>query len=170
LKKRIWSLLAAILSALVVLLAVIALVPEKRDLAVQAYALFLAGMVLLWLLGGTRTVRPRGSSFDKALRRREPRVERLPELARFEREVALGVANAFDLHYRLRGRVRDITATRLAARRGIDLERQPEAAQRALAPELWELVRPDRELPGDRFGPGLGLEQLRAVMAGLDRI
>ena len=168
---RFWSLVAAVGAALVVLLAVLALVPEQRDLAVQAYALFLGAMVLLWLLGATRSPeRQRSSSFDEARRRREPRAERLPELARVEREVALGVANAFDLHHRLRTRVRQVTATRLAAHRGIDLDRQPEAAQAVLDPALWELVRPDRELSGDRFGPGLGREQLRAVMHGLDRI
>jgi hypothetical protein len=168
---HVWSLVAAVAAALVVLLAVLALVPEQRDLAVQAYALFLGAMVLLWLLGATRTAnRRRGSSFDEARRPREPRVERLPELARVEREVALGVANAFDLHYRLRPRVRAVAATRLAARRGIDLDRQPEVAQRVLDPALWELLRPDRALPPDRFGPGLGREQLRAVMDGLDRI
>jgi hypothetical protein len=168
---RFWSFVAAVAAALVVLLAVLALVPEQRDLAVQAYALFLGAMVLLWLLGATRTASPSGaSSFDEARRPRLPRVERLPELARVEREVALGVANAFDLHYRLRPRIRAVAATRLAARRGIDLDRQPDAAQGVLDPALWELLRPDRALPPDRFGPGLGRDQLRAVMDGLERI
>jgi hypothetical protein len=172
LPRHFWSVVVAIVAAFVVLLAVLALVPEQRDLAVQAYALFLGGLVLLWLLGGTRTVHPRRreSSFDDARRAREPKVERLPELARVEREVALGVGNAFDLFYRLRPRIRAVAATRLASRRGIDLDRQPEAAQQALTPALWDLVRPDRELPRDRYGPGLPREQLRAVMEGLDRI
>jgi hypothetical protein len=171
LPRRFWSFLVAVAAAFAVLLAVLALVPEQRDLAVQAYALFLGGLVLLWLLGGTRSAHARrASSFDEARRTRPPRIERLPELARVEREVALGVGNAFDLHYRLRAPVRAVAATRLASRRGIDLDRQPEAAQKVLAPALWDLVRPDREPPGDRFGPGLGREQLRAVMDGLDRI
>jgi hypothetical protein len=170
-RGRFWSFAAAFAAALVVLLGVLALVPEQRDLAVQAYALFLGGLVLLWLLGGTRSGRPRrASSFDEARRKHEPRVERLPELARVEREVALGVGNAFDLHYRLRPRVRAVAATRLAFRRGIDLDRQAEAAQKALPPALWELVRGDRPVPHDRYGPGLGRADLRAVMDGLDRI
>ncbi len=158
-------------AALVVLLAVLALVPTERDLAVQAYVLFLGGAVLLWLLGGTRTANPRHpSAFDEARRPRRERVERLPELARVEREVGLGMSNAFDLHYRLRRRVRAVAAHRLAMRRGIDLDREPAAAQAVLPPALWELVRPDREPPHDRFGPGLGIEQLRAAIEGLDRI
>ena len=166
-----WTLAVAGATALVVLLAVLALVPEERDLAVQVYALFLGGMALLRLLSGTRSANPsRTSSFDEARRPRAPRVERLPELARVEREVALGVGNAHELHYRLRVRVREIAATRLSARRGIDLEREPEAARAVLEPELWDLLRPDREQPADRFGPGLGVVQLRAVMDGLDRI
>ena len=168
---RFWSFVAAFASALVVLLGVLALVPEQRDLAVQAYALFLGGLVVLWLLGGARSGHPRrASSFDEARRKHEPRLERLPELARVEREVALGVGNSFDLHYRLRPRVRAVAATRLASRRGIDLDRQPEAAQKALPPALWELVRGDRPAPRDRYGPGLGRADLRAVMDGLDRI
>ena len=166
-----WTLIVAGATALVLLLAVLALVPEERDLAVQAYALFLGGLALLRLLAGTRHANPSGtSSFDEARRLRAPGVERLPELQRVEREVALGVANAHELHHRLRVRVREIAATRLSVRRGIDLERQPEAARAVLEPELWDLLRPDRELPADRFGPGLGVVQLRAVMDGLDRI
>ena len=80
------------------------------------------------------------------------------------------MANAYDLHYRLRPRIRAIVTSRLADRRGIDLERQPEAAQAAVEPAVWELVRPDRQPPRDRHGPGLGLPRLREVMEGLDHI
>ncbi|MFN2471560.1 MAG: hypothetical protein ABR583_11360 [Gaiellaceae bacterium] len=168
---RVASLLTAAVAALIVLLAVLTIVPEERDLAVQAYVLLLGAMVLLWLVGGARAANPtRSSSFDEARRPRSERVERLPELARIEREVALGTSSAFDLHHRLRGRVREVAGHRLASRRGIDLNGQPEAARAVLSPALWELVRPDRPAPVERFGPGLGRDQLREVIDGLDRI
>jgi hypothetical protein len=162
---------AAIAAALLALPVVLALAPGERDLALQGYALFLGAMLVLWLLGLTRSAHPtRVSPFDEARRRREPRVERVPELAKVEREVTLGLGSAFDLHHRLRARIRDVAETRLAARHGIDLERHPDAACAVLDPALWELVRPDREVPRDRHGPGLSMAELRAVMDALDRI
>ena len=68
-----------------------------------------------------------------------------------EREVALGLATAFDLHYRLRPRLRRIATELLAARRGIDLDGSPEAARRVLGDDAWEIVRGDREPPHERF-------------------
>ena len=168
---RVVPLVVAAAAALFVLLAVLALLPGERDIAVQAYVLFLGGILLLWLLGGARRANPRLESvFDQARRPRDERVERLPELVRLEREAALGLANAFDLHARLRPRLREVAAHRLATRRGIDLDRDPEAARAVLPPALWDVVRPDREVPRNRFGPGLELEQLREALDALERI
>jgi hypothetical protein len=161
---------AAVSIAVFAFIAVFTLVPQHRALAIQIYAFGVCGLVLLWLLGRTGAWRPAESEFDKA-RVVEPQEQvPLPELARVEREVTMGVGTAFDLHYRLRPRVREIAASRLADRRGIDLERRPEAAREALDEAVWELVRPDRTAPRNHHGPGLGLPGLRAVLEGLDRI
>jgi hypothetical protein len=40
-------------------------------------------------------------------------------------------------------------------------------SRRLLGEEVWELVRPDREPPDDRFAPGLPYE---AQSAALDRV
>ncbi len=161
---------AAVAIALVALVVVFTAVPGQRALAIQIYAFGLCGLVLLWLLGRTGAWRLKHSAFDDARTPRAQANEPLPELARVEREVTLGVATAFDLHFRLRPRIREVAASRLADRRGIDLERRPEAAREALDDAVWEIVRPDREPPRKRHGPGLGLSGLRAVMEGLDRI
>ena len=168
---RVVSLVVAAAAALFVLLAVLTLVPGERDVAVQAYVLFLGVLALAWLLGGARRANPRRpSAFDEARRPRADRIERLPQLTRLERETALSLQNAFDLHLRLRPRLREVAAHRLATRRGIDLDRNPEAAHAVLPPALWEVVRPDREPPRDRFGAGLSREQLREAVDALERI
>lgn len=168
--RRLLALGAGAAAALVVLIIVLGAVPDRRALALQVYAFGLCAIVLIWLLGRTGAARDEASAFDEARRTAGPDDEPVVDLARIEREVTLGVANAYDLHYRLRPRIRAIVTSRLADRRGIDLERQPRAAEAAVEPALWELVRPDRLPPRDRHGPGLGLPRLREVMEGLDRI
>ena len=57
-----------------------------------------------------------------------------------------------------------------ARRRGIELDAQPQAAQRLLAPGTWELVRPDRPRPDDAFAPGLAPKRLDAVLDDLEAL
>ena len=85
-----------------------------------------------------------------------------------EREVALGLATAFDLHYRLRPRLRRIATELLAARRGIDLDANPDAARRVLGEDAWQIVRGDLEPPRERFAPGLDIGSLRLAVASLE--
>ena len=110
------------------------------------------------------------SPFDLGLRVRERDDVALPELARLEREVTLSTTTAFDLHFRLRPVLRRISARMLLSRRGIELERQPDAARTLLGEELWELVRPDREPPRDRAAPGLELSSLRTMVDALEAL
>jgi hypothetical protein len=161
---------AAVAIAIISLLIVLTAAPEQRALAIQIYAFGLCGLVLLGLLGRAGAWREKDSAFDDARTPRREAAVPVPELARVEREVTLGAATAFDLHFRLRPRIREIAASRLADRRGIDLERRPDAAREVLDEAVWEVVRPDRERPSDRHGAGLGLPGLRAIMEGLDRI
>jgi hypothetical protein len=156
--------------AVIAFLIVVTAVPQHRALAIQIYAFGVCGLVLIWLLGRTGAWGGAESAFDQARIVRPHEQEPLAELARVEREVTLGVGTAFDLHYRLRPRVREVAASRLADRRGIDLERRPEAARAVLDEPVWELVRPDRAAPRDHHAPGLGLPGLQAVLEGLDRI
>jgi hypothetical protein len=145
----------------------------RTELILHVYVLALATFVLGHLIRTVRGSLPAGaggSPFDAALRRRPRRPERLPELERFEREVALGLATAFDLHFRLRPSLRRTAGELLASRRGIELDADPDAARRALGNETWELVRPDREPPPDRFAPGLDVAALRRVVSTLEAI
>jgi hypothetical protein len=162
--------LPAVLTAAAVVLAVA--LPGRTELLLRVYVLALAAVVLarLWALLRAELPPRHVSAFDRALRRPARRPERLPELEKIEREVALGAATAFDLHYRLRPSLRRIAGELLAARRGIDLDGDPEAARRALGDEAWELVRPDREPPRERFGRGIELGALGTVVSSLEAL
>ena len=84
--------------------------------------------------------------------------------------MTLGLATAFDLHYRLRPRLRRIATELLAARRGIDLDASPEAARRALGDDAWEIVRGDLEPPRERFAAGLDIASLRLAVSALEAL
>jgi hypothetical protein len=158
---------------LTLVLAIVLLVePGRAGLAVHVYLLGLAAIGLSLLLTALRDALPprRPSPFDAALRRRARSAQRIPELERMEREVVLGLATAIDLHHSLRPRLRGIAAELLAARRGIELDANPDAARRALGDEAWEIVRGDLERPRDRFSPGLDIASLRLAIASLERL
>lgn len=165
---RVAQLPALLTVALAVLLVVL---PGRRELVLHVYALLVAGIALVHLVGAVRAAQPAAvaSPFDAAPSRRR-REERLPELAKVEREVSLGMATAFDLHYRLRPSLRRIAGELLDARRGLDLDGDSASARRALGEETWEIVRADREAPRDRYGPGLQLAQLREVVGSLEAL
>lgn len=154
------------------LLVALVVMPGRVEVAVRVYVLLLIAFVLVQLLARLRSSLPEPgpSPVDTALQRRPRRPERVPELERIEREVTLGLATAFDLHYRLRPTLRRIASELLRARRGIDLDANPAAARRALGEETWELVRANREPPVERFGRGLDLASLRSVVVSLEAL
>ncbi|MBA2385049.1 MAG: hypothetical protein H0V68_10375 [Actinobacteria bacterium] len=156
----------------VLLLAAIVFFPKHLGVTLHVYVVVLAAVGLGWLVGAVRAAHPRArrSAFDAALRKRPRKVERPEELQKIEREVALGAATAFDLHYRLRPSLRGIAGELLATRHGIDLESNPAAARRTLGDAAWEIVRPDREPPDVRFGAGLDAGSLRSVVTALERL
>ena len=144
--------------------------PGRAELAVHVYVLALAAIGLGHLLASLRdALPPRGpSAFDAALRTRARPAKRIPELERMEREVALGLSTDFDLHYRLRPTLRRIATELLAARRGIDLDANPDAAHRALGDDAWEIVRGDRELSREHFAAGVDIASLRLAVSALE--
>jgi hypothetical protein len=160
--------LVVTLALAVVLLAA----PGRVGLAAHLYALVLAAIGLGYLLAAMRDALPprRPSAFDAALRTRARPDQRILELERMEREVALGVATAFDLHFRLRPRLRRIAAALLTSRHGIELDGSPEAARRALGDDAWEILRGDREPPPERFAPGIDLASLGRAVSALEAL
>jgi hypothetical protein len=152
-------------------LAIVA-APWRRDTVLDGYLILVGAIALITLLRATRAAQPgtERSAFERALRRRPPPEEPLPELARLEREVVLASTTAFDLHYRLRLTLLEIARHRLSTRRGIDLDSEPERAGRALGERAWSVLDPEREPPRDRLAPGLSRTELRALVELLERI
>ncbi len=89
--------------------------------------------------------------------------------AHLDRVVSAATSHAGDLHLRLRPIVREIAADGLR-RRGVELDAQPQAAQELLAPDTWELVRPDRPRPDDAFARGLAPGRLDAILDDLEAL
>jgi hypothetical protein len=96
--------------------------------------------------------------------------ERPPELARVEREVALGVGNSFYEHYRLRPLLREIASQRLESRFAVDLDAARGDARAALPEHAWELLDPERKPPRDRHAAGMEIERLHAIVDALERL
>jgi hypothetical protein len=153
------------------LLAVLAFVPGRIELAIRVYALVLCGVALALMVAALRGAYPRATP----LRRRQSGRGQAPRdapamLARLEQEVALGAAGSFDLHHHLRPRLRTIAAELLTARRRISLDGDRPEARALLGEEAWELVRRDRPPPADRLARGAAPEVLDRVVASLERL
>jgi hypothetical protein len=158
--------------ATVVLGVVLAAGQTSTERAVDIYLVTLGGLALIALVRATREAAPpaRFSAFDAALRPRTTRDEPVATLERTTRDTALGVSRAVDLHVRLRPILREIAAQRLVARRGIDLDAQPDAVRAVIGDDAFQLLRPDRVAPTDRLAPGIGPAELRRLLDDLERI
>jgi hypothetical protein len=170
--RRALSLARLPLFVTLVLALVLLVDPGRAELAVHVWVLVLAAIGLGHLLTALRAALPPRvpSAFDSALRMRARAPQRIPELERMERAVALGLATAFDLHYRLRPSLRGVATELLAARRGIDLDGDPDAARRVLGDDAWEIVRSDREVSREHFATGVDVASLRRAVAALEAL
>jgi hypothetical protein len=156
----------------VLVVAVIGFAGAPAGRVLDGYVLFVGSLVLWGLVRATRLAGETGqrSLYERALRRRERRPARPRELAKLEREVTLAAGTSFDVHFRLRPVLREVAAHRLATRRGVALDTGSPEVRGLLGEELWQLVRPDREPPPDRFGPGLPLPALARALDRLETI
>jgi hypothetical protein len=138
--------------------------PNLRNVTLHIYVFLLGGLLMLGVVAaaGDRVPRRLRSEFDRALARSEPRAQRLPDLEKTEREVTLATATAYDLHVRLLPHLREIAQCRL--------ERTGKTSGPDTLGRWWELLRPDRPEPGDRFAPGIKQEELRALVSDLERM
>jgi hypothetical protein len=149
---------------------VLVFVPGRAGLAIRIFALVLCGAGVVLMVAALQRAFPRAQALRPPERRRkEPRS--VPEtLVRMEARTALGVAGAFDLHFRLRPRLRGLATELLASRRGISLDAQPERARQALGDETWEVVREDRPPPTDRLARGIPIPELKRVVESLENL
>jgi uncharacterized membrane protein len=138
--------------------------PSIRNVTLHAYVFVLGALLILGIVAaaGDAVPRRRRSELDQALAEATQRPRPLAEIEKLEREVTLAAASAYDLHVRLLPQLREIAQCRL------------ERSGRTPGPDTlgrwWELLRPDRPEPDDRFASGISQSELRALVADLERM
>lgn len=163
-RKHLLDLIILFVFASLVTGYILAAQPGTRNVALHAYVFIVGGLLMLGVVAaaGDAVPRRRRSELEAALSAGTRREKRLPDVERIEREVTLATASAFDLHYRLLPQLREIAAARL------------ERAGRSPGPETlgrwWDLLRPDRPAPEDRFDKGISAGELRALVEDLGRM
>jgi len=168
LARRLTVPVLAATAALVILLALRGL-STSRALAI--WIVIVAGIALVLLVRHPPARgKQRRSRFEAAVRHGGAETPVPVELLRMERELELGIAGAGNAHYRLLPLLRSAAAARLATRHGIELERRPEAARAVLGEDAWELLRPDRPEPADRFDPGVPRDRATALIERVESL
>ena len=158
--------------ATLVLIVLTYLLPGSRELVVEIYVLTVGGMATLTGVLAARRAFPvgEGSAISDALKDEPQEAVVPPDLERTERIVSMATSASFDVYFRLRPILREIAEQRLAERRGLALDAAGARVEEALGPELWDVVRPDREAPRRRFGPGLEAETVRGMVERLESL
>jgi hypothetical protein len=138
--------------------------PSLRSVTLHVYVFLLGGLLMLGIVAaaGDSVPRRQRSELDRALSEPRHREQRLADLEKAEREVTLATATAYDLHCRLLPHLREIAQCRL--------ERTGKTSGPDTLGRWWELLRPDRPEPEDRFGPGIKPAELRALVSDLERM
>jgi hypothetical protein len=139
-------------------------VPGDRPLELHVYVLVLGGMLMTAVVSAVGGTVPTGrtSELRRALDAKPPAEGPVRDLERMQRVVTLAVSNAHDLNLRLLPILRDIAAARLEP-----TGRRP--SEETLG-RWWDLLRPDRPEPVDRFERGIPEAELRALVADLERM
>jgi hypothetical protein len=144
---------------------------DRTDIVLDAYLVFVAALLALATARIVSGAFPGPSGVVPRTLTRTPRRYARPDSLRVTEDVvALGQADHFDLHFRLRPLLQDIATAGLAARTGTDLQATPERAELELSPETWSLVRPDRPRPEGKGIRGIDTASLSAVVGELERI
>jgi hypothetical protein len=138
--------------------------PGIRNVTLHAYVFALGGLVMLGVVAAAGDAVPRRqrSELDRALAAAGHHERPLPQIERIEREVTLATASSYDLHFRLLPHLREIAQCRL--------ERTGKTSSPETLGRWWDLLRPDRPEPEDRFAPGITQADLRALVADLERM
>ena len=139
--------------------------PSLRNVVLHVYVFVIGGLVMLGLVAaaGDAVPRRRRSDFEQALAERPAAAERgrgaAADGARGHARRRRRPTTCTSACCRTCGRSRSAASSDRAARPG------PETLGR-----WWELLRPDRPEPGDRFAPGISQSELRALVADLERM
>ena len=138
--------------------------PNLRNVTLHIYVFLVGALLMLGIVAAAGDAVPRRlrSELDRALADSGRRQPPLQELERTQREVTLATATAYDLHVRLLPHLREIAQMRLS--------RSGKNANQETLGRWWDLLRPDRPPPDDRFAKGISETDLRALVADLARM
>jgi hypothetical protein len=132
-------------------------------LAVVLTGAYVAGM-LLHRMRRVAAVRPTPSgSYQRDA------VEPLAQLVRIERSVELSGASRLEYEHRLQPTLRYLAAERLRLRRGINIDRRPDAARAALGESAWDMVM-RRGASSDRRAAAPTLAEIRLLFETLEQV
>ena len=81
----------------------------------------------------------------------------------------LSGASRLEFEHRLQPDLRHLAAERLRLRRGINLERRPDAARAVLGERAWDMVM-RRGAASDRRAPAPALAEIRELFELLERV
>jgi hypothetical protein len=144
---------------------------SAHGLALLAYVLFLGALGLAVLAGRLREELGPAPPFEWLIASPARAVEPIEQLETLSRTLSAAGWNQTELHHRLRPPVREIVAARLSRRYGIDLNSEPERARKLLGDgRAWDLARPDRERPEDRYARGWSRRELAELLDELEAI
>ncbi len=163
-KRHVVDLAVLLAACTIAALAAAGAEPAWRGAVLRLYVFALGALAMLALVValGDAVPRRRRSPLDAALAATAPGDTPLQQLERAQREVTLACTAAFDLHRTLLPQLREVAEARLES---AGLTPGPATLGR-----WWELLRPDREPPPDRFAPGIRLDELRELVRDLERI
>ena len=154
--------------ASVILLTTAVAVPRYAQASAQIFVIVLGALVIRLLVQAVRVATSASGPFpfDEALLQSPEReIPRAREPARIAFEVGAATYRAQELHHSF---LRRLAADRLASEHGVDLDADQGAARSLLGAEAWDLLRPDHEAPGDRFGPGMPIEDVTKIVTAVE--
>jgi hypothetical protein len=157
--------------AAIVVLTIVATAPRYRTPAAQVFVIVVGALVIRLLVQAVRvaTATPGSLAFDRALVPSRPReIAWANEPGRIAYEVASATHRSMELHHQFRRRLRRLAADRLAAEHGVDLDADPDGARKLLGEPAWALLRPDLVPPEDRFGPGMPIQDVTAIVTAVE--
>lgn len=141
---------------------------HDRVLALFAYVLLLGAAAAAALVRQAAGANP--STGDVFWQARPLPPQRVPQLEEIARELESVLRLGSDPRGEIAARLRIVAAARLADRRGIELDGQPERARAAIDDELtWQLVQARRRFEPVEL-PVLRAAELGRVLASLERI
>lgn len=153
-------------------LVLVVLLPIRVIPTGRAFAIWVVLLTAIALRELIQSFPPdnRKSRFEAALRDQAATARESSAYAEVERQLELSLAFADHARRTLLPLLRSAAAARLSMRHGIELERQPAAAQRLLGEPTWDLVRPDRPPPANSLGRGPREEEIVAAVTRLESL